>query len=216
MRRVATIESIGSSTRIEGSQLSDREVERLLANLEIQSFTSRDEQEVAGYAAVMEAIFHAWQEIPLTENHIKQLHRDLLQYSSKDDRHRGEYKKLPNNVAAFDDNGKQIAVLFETASHSEPVTGSWPTDWPSAGPTRAWRASLPDHRLPVCGWYAALRTTRCLPLSEMAVLLPDDAGLSLGSRSSQYTGQIGKRKGGMIRAFQRPYYRKTCAKPTSG
>ena len=116
LRRVATIESIGSSTRIEGSQLSDREVERLLANLEIQSFASRDEQEVAGYAAVMETIFHAWQDIPFTENHIKQFHRDLLQYSLKDDRHRGEYKKLPNNVAAFDDYGKQIAIIFETAT----------------------------------------------------------------------------------------------------
>ena len=35
LRRVATIESIGSSTRIEGSKLSDREVERLLSNLQI-------------------------------------------------------------------------------------------------------------------------------------------------------------------------------------
>ncbi len=33
LRRVATIESIGSSTRIEGSKLSDREVERLLSNM---------------------------------------------------------------------------------------------------------------------------------------------------------------------------------------
>lgn len=119
LRRVATIESIGSSTRIEGSKLSDRDVERLLANLEIQSFTTRDEQEVAGYAEVMETIFHAWAEIPVTENHIKQLHRDLLLYSVKDDRHRGEYKKLPNSVAAFDDAGQQIAVVFETASPFE-------------------------------------------------------------------------------------------------
>src|ERR1700749_3671644 len=66
LRRVATIESIGSSTRIEGSPLSDREVERLLANLDIKSFASRDEQEVAGYAAVMETVFHDWQEIPVT------------------------------------------------------------------------------------------------------------------------------------------------------
>jgi Fic family protein len=116
LRRVATIESIGSSTRIEGSRLSDRDVERLLANLEIKSFATRDEQEVAGYAEVMETVFHAWPEIPVTENHIKQLHRDLLQYSEKDDRHRGEYKKLPNSVAAFDDAGQQIAVVFETAS----------------------------------------------------------------------------------------------------
>jgi Fic family protein len=116
LRRVATIESIGSSTRIEGSKLSDRGVERLLANLEIKSFATRDEQEVAGYAEVMETIFHAWPEIPVTENHIKQLHRDLLRYSEKNDRRRGEYKTLPSSVAAFDDAGQQIAVVFETAS----------------------------------------------------------------------------------------------------
>jgi Fic family protein len=34
LRRVATIESIGSSTRIEGSKLSDREVEQLLSALD--------------------------------------------------------------------------------------------------------------------------------------------------------------------------------------
>ena len=38
LRHVATIESIGSSTRIEGSKLSDREVEQLRSNLEIKSF----------------------------------------------------------------------------------------------------------------------------------------------------------------------------------
>ena len=73
LRRVATIESIGSSTRIEGSKLSDREVERLVANLEIKSFANRDDQEVAGYAEVMELVFRSWQEIAVTENHIKEL-----------------------------------------------------------------------------------------------------------------------------------------------
>src|SRR5207302_4362699 len=98
LRRVATIESIGSSTRIEGSKLSDRDVERLLANLEIKSFATRDEQEVAGYAEVMENIFQAWQDITITENHVRQLHRDLLRYSEKDDWHRGEYKKSSKSV----------------------------------------------------------------------------------------------------------------------
>lgn len=60
LRHIATNESIGSSTRIEGSRLSDREVERLLANLEVRKFSSRDEQEVAGYAHVMEMVFNAW------------------------------------------------------------------------------------------------------------------------------------------------------------
>src|ERR1700677_2247766 len=116
LRRVATIESIGSSTRIEGSKLSDRDVGRLLSNLEIKSFATRDEQEVAGYAETMELLFQSWREITLTENHIKQLHRDLLQYSEKDAHHRGKYKTQPNNAAAFDEAGKQVGVVFETAS----------------------------------------------------------------------------------------------------
>jgi Fic family protein len=116
LRRVATIESIGSSTRIEGSKLSDREVERLLSNLEIKSFATRDEQEVVGYAETMELIFRSWGDITLTENHIKQLHRDLLQYSEKDAYHRGNFKTQPNNVAAFDSAGKQVGIVFETAT----------------------------------------------------------------------------------------------------
>src|SRR5471030_2090256 len=116
LRRVATIESIGSSTRIEGSKLSDREVERLLSKLQIKSFTTRDEQEVAGYAEVMELVFRAWQDIPPTENHIRQLHRDLLAYSGKDERHRGSYKTASNSVSAFDADGRQIGIVFETAT----------------------------------------------------------------------------------------------------
>ncbi|MCW5322646.1 Fic family protein [Verminephrobacter aporrectodeae subsp. tuberculatae] len=116
LRRVATMESIGSSTRIEGSKLSDREVERLLSNLRIKSFPTRDEQEVAGYAKVMELVFSSWQDIALTENHVKQLHRDLLTYSEKDAWHRGNYKTSTNSVVAFDEEGKQLGVVFETAT----------------------------------------------------------------------------------------------------
>jgi len=116
LRHVATVESIGSSTRIEGSRLTDREVERLLANLEIKQFSTRDEQEVAGYADVMETVYRAWQDIPITENHIKQLHRDLLRYSDKDERHRGDYKTVRNDVGAFDNDGRMIGVVFETAT----------------------------------------------------------------------------------------------------
>jgi Fic family protein len=116
LRRVATIESIGSSTRIEGSKLSDRDVEKLLSNLDIKSFASRDEQEVAGYAMVMETIFSAWNDIPITENYIKQFHKDLLVFSDKDEWHRGRYKTNSNSVGAFDETGKQIGIVFETAT----------------------------------------------------------------------------------------------------
>lgn len=116
LRRVAAIESIGSSTRIEGARLSDRAVEALLSNLEITALASRDEQEVAGYAAAMELVFANHQEITLTENHIRQLHRDLLQYSDKDTRHRGTYKTRPSTVEAFGPDGESLGVVFATAS----------------------------------------------------------------------------------------------------
>ena len=116
LRRVATIESIGSSTRIEGAKLSDKDVERLLTNIEIRKFDTRDEQEVAGYAQAMETVFSHFDAIDLTENHIKQLHRDLLAHSAKDERHRGSYKTNPNHVSAFDEHGKEIGIVFETAT----------------------------------------------------------------------------------------------------
>lgn len=95
LRRVATIESIGSSTRIEGSKLSDREVEKLLSNLEIKSFKTRDEQEVAGYAELMDLVFSSWQDIPFNEYHIKQLHQTLLHHSKKDEREKIVLASLP-------------------------------------------------------------------------------------------------------------------------
>lgn len=116
LRRVATIESIGSSTRIEGSKLTDREVDKLLSNLAIQSFETRDEQEVAGYAELMDLVYSSWQDIPFNENHVKQLHQILLRHSEKDSRHRGQYKTNSNSVAAFDEDGVQIGIVFETAS----------------------------------------------------------------------------------------------------
>lgn len=116
LRRVATIESIGSSTRIEGSRLTDREVEHLLGNLDIKAFASRDEEEVAGYAQVMELLFASWREITFTENHLKQLHRDLLIHCEKDAWHRGNYKTTTNSVAAFDPDGVQLGIVFETAT----------------------------------------------------------------------------------------------------
>ncbi len=117
LRKVATIESVGSSTRIEGAKLSDAEVDDLLSRaLSIQSFKTRDEQEVAGYAEAMDLVFEAWSDLRLTENHIRQLHRTLLRHSDKDERYRGSYKTLPNHVAAFDADGREIGIVFATAS----------------------------------------------------------------------------------------------------
>ncbi|VAW87830.1 Filamentation induced by cAMP protein Fic [hydrothermal vent metagenome] len=116
LRKVATIESVGSSTRIEGAKLSDAQVETLLSNLTSTSFKTRDEQEVAGYAEAMDLVFQSYEDLHLTENHIRQLHQQLLRHSHKDERHRGDYKTLPNHVVAKNAQGQEIGVVFETAT----------------------------------------------------------------------------------------------------
>ena len=116
LRHVATIESIGSSTRIEGSKLSDTDIEALLSNSVSKSFESRDEQEVAGYAEAMDMVFQAYEYFHITENHIRQLHQVLLRHSTKDERHRGTYKTLSNQVVATDEQGVEIGIVFETTT----------------------------------------------------------------------------------------------------
>ena len=119
LKKVATIESVGSSNRIEGNKLSDKQVEELLSRINKQSFANRDEEEVAGYAKLADTIFEDWEIIPLSENYIKQLHKILLKYSSKDEKHKGEYKKISNSVVAYDSDGKEIDIVFETATPFE-------------------------------------------------------------------------------------------------
>jgi Fic family protein len=126
LRRIATIESVGSSTRIEGSKLNDLEVEKLLSGLQTNAFASRDEQEVAGYADAMDMIFEDYEAITSTENHIKQLHGVLLKHSTKDEDHRGHYKQVTNHVEAFGTDGKSMGVVFETATPFE--TPGWMKD----------------------------------------------------------------------------------------
>ncbi len=116
LRKVATIESVGSSTRIEGAKLSDIQVETLLSHLTSTSFKTRDEQEVVGYAEAMDLVFQSYEDLHLTENHIRQLHQQLLRHSDKDERHRGDYKILSNQVVATDEQGNEIGIVFETAT----------------------------------------------------------------------------------------------------
>ncbi len=111
LRRIATIESIGSSTRIEGATLSDQEIKELLKDIKITKLKTRNEQEVIGYYEVLELIYDNYSDIKLSESYIKQLHRLLLKYSHKDERHRGTYKFLPNQVVATYPTGEQRTIF---------------------------------------------------------------------------------------------------------
>jgi len=120
LRKIATIESIGSSTRIEGATLTDEEVGKLLKSVKITRLQSRDQQEVAGYYEALELILKNYKEIDISERYIHQLHSILLKYSHKDKAHKGKYKNLPNQVVANYPDGTQRIIFRTTEPHLTP------------------------------------------------------------------------------------------------
>ena len=122
LRKVATIESVGASTRIKGATLSNREIEALLSNTGNRNFKSRDEQEVVGYAAVTEVIQENWRMIPFTERNIKQLQGGLLKYTTEHEREKGSYKSVQNHVEAFDADDKSLGIILKTTTPGDTPT----------------------------------------------------------------------------------------------
>ncbi len=115
LKRSVLVTSSGASTRIEGAKLSDEEVERLMAGIDIQKFADRDSQEVQGYFELLQNVFDSWSSIMFSESTIKHFHQELLKYVEKDQLHRGEYKKSENKVEMINEQGKRVGVLFDTA-----------------------------------------------------------------------------------------------------
>ncbi len=110
---MATVQSIGSSTRIEGSNLSDQDVAKLLGTVRITKFASRDQEEVAGYYDALEVVLENYPDIAIRESALFNLHGILLKHVGKDERHRGGYKSLSNSVNAKYPDG-MTKVIFET------------------------------------------------------------------------------------------------------
>lgn len=114
LRQSTLITSAGASTRIEGSKLSDEEVEKVMRGLAVSKFADRDSQEVQGYLETLRNVFESFETLPLRESVITSLHKQLLKYSDKDDTHRGEYKKKENAVGVLGPGGKVARIIFET------------------------------------------------------------------------------------------------------
>lgn len=117
LRKIATIESIGSSTRIEGATLTDQEVEKLLKSVKITKLTTREQQEVVGYYEALQVILDNYEDLELSERYIHQLHGILLKHSAKDQSHKGQYKTLSNQVVANYPDGTQ-RIIFRTTEPS--------------------------------------------------------------------------------------------------
>lgn len=114
LKRSVLVTSTGASTRIEGSMLSDEDIEKLMRGISIQKFADRDKQEVRGYYELLQNVFDSWKHIHFSGNTIKHFHKELLKYVQKDKLHRGKYKKTENKFHMIDAEGKSVAVLFDT------------------------------------------------------------------------------------------------------
>ncbi|MBI1870629.1 MAG: Fic family protein [Chlamydiae bacterium] len=116
LKKSVLVTSTGASTRIEGAKLSDEEIEKLMRGISIQKFRDRDKQEVKGYYELLENVFDSWKRLSFSENRVKGFHQQLLKYVSKDELHRGEYKRGENRIQMIDEEGQSIGVLFDTTA----------------------------------------------------------------------------------------------------
>jgi Fic family protein len=114
LKKSVVITSAGASTRIEGAKLTDKEVEKIMQGIIVSKFSDRDSQEVQGYLETLQNVFDSYQKLPLRESNISSLHRELLKYSTKDDLHRGEYKKEENLVGILAPDGRVAKIMFDT------------------------------------------------------------------------------------------------------
>lgn len=114
LKKSTLITSAGASTRIEGAKLSDEQVEEIMRGLAVSKFADRDAQEVQGYLETLQNVFDSFQTLPLRESTIQSLHNQLLKYSTKDDTHRGGYKKKENTVGVLGPDGQVAQIMFET------------------------------------------------------------------------------------------------------
>jgi Fic family protein len=147
LKSIATVRSVGSSTRIEGSHLSDKEVEVLIENLDISKLTDRDEQEVAGYYDTLNLVGESYRDISISESSIKHLHNTLMRHSGKDGYHKGNYKINSNRVERTEVDGTKTPIFETTAP-------GWATQ---------------DAMAQLVGWYNNDSTTH--PLIRVAIFV---------------------------------------------
>lgn len=104
---LAKIQSTEASNKIEGIVTTETRIKQLVQ--EKTTPRNRDEKEIAGYRDVLNTVHESHAYIPLTPNYIKQLHRDLMQYT--DVRMGGQFKNTQNYIAENHSDGT-VKVLF--------------------------------------------------------------------------------------------------------
>lgn len=137
LKSIATVASVGASTRIEGSKMTNDEVKALIFdNIKIEKLVERDQQEVIGYFRALDIISESFRDIEITESSLMNLHNILMKYSEKDQWHKGRYKQHTNSVEATNPDGTKT-IIFETTAPGFPTEDAMRAliDWYNADNT---------------------------------------------------------------------------------
>lgn len=137
LKSIATVASVGASTRIEGSKMTNDEVKALIFdNIKIEKLVERDQQEVIGYFSALDIISESYRDIEITESSLMNLHNILMKYNEKDQWHKGKYKQLSNSVEATNPDGTKT-IIFNTTAPGFPTEDAMRAliDWYNADNT---------------------------------------------------------------------------------
>ena len=110
LKQAALIQSVEASNAIENIVAPRRRIEALVA----ETVTPRDrsEAEIAGYRAALGTIHASAEHMPFTEGVVRQLHRDLYQFTG----HPGGAWKAVDNLVTEAGPGGSVAVRFTPVS----------------------------------------------------------------------------------------------------
>jgi Fic family protein len=113
LTEIARIQSVESSNAIENITAPAPRIRELVADQAKPA--NRDEQEIAGYRAVLDTIDGVAPHVPFTPSVVEQLHRDLYQFTNTP---AGHWKTVENSIVEVGPGGART-VRFRTLSALE-------------------------------------------------------------------------------------------------
>lgn len=113
---IAKVQSTEASNAIEGIRTTNTRIRQLVA--EKTAPKNRSEQEIAGYRDVLNIIHGSFDAIPITRNHILQLHKIL--YSHSNNPIAGQTKNVQNFISASYPDGHTEILFTPLAPYETP------------------------------------------------------------------------------------------------
>jgi len=113
LKTIAILQSVGASTRIEGSNMTNETINDLLKNTDTSKSEDKHAREAIGYFEALNKIIKSAKTLSVTETDIKNIHGILMKHSLIEEKYKGHYKTQRNSVEIVFPSGKQ--TIFRTA-----------------------------------------------------------------------------------------------------